>query len=652
MGGNHPLPMAREITRPEPGNDGFMDKIQQLDCVIPIFSCLNRTTMVSTAAVSRFWNQYSLQFVKNREFTLIKNFTEFLIENLGLDRNLGRTHRKKSYSKQIESLSNLFSDQTILNPINLIQVELSIIILRKKKIRILEVIKDSHLQKLETMSRVIEKPLFFENIFDLASEYEPNEIYEIIDDEIKKDALCEIFDKSFKSEETSIAITDEIIQLSCTIQSDEIKSDALNHIFTHFSKNGPKKAFEFAKKINVVEIRDKFLHYIFEKAKKHIKRGRRTDMVLYDLIGVAEAMSDSFTYKNNDLRFIIEKLIKERRIEKFIEFVDKITSMEKNRVFLDNFRILMDEKEIDYAIKVIEAIDDPLRKSYALCEIAQEFAKNNEIDRAIKFTGEINLDEKKGEALATISSNLLSKSLNINTINEFIKVAETINDTGLKNGAFNEIFNVLTYKYSSNNYRRYRSYDKTVYDKAIEVAKKIRDYKLADELISDCFLTISIQLIDLQQIDCAFIFAKEIRIPEKIGIICNCFIDQHEVSKALDLAIKITDDQIIRNICNHLIDQRKENEALDLVVKITNEKIRGEILEKISTTTFDDTLITRVILLANAITDAKIKESTLDTIFQYLVVSIETYKIKKFFSLITDKAIKNQILNTIKKQRF
>ncbi len=310
IGGTHPLPAGGgfmdKIMPPELGNDGFMDKIQQLDCVIPIFSCLDRLTMVSTGAVSRFWNQYTLQFVKNREFTLIKNFTEFLIENLGLDEALGKKPTNESYSSQIESLFKMFSDQTILNPKNLIQVELSIIILREKKIRILGGINKDHLSHLETQSRDIEKPLFFENIFNLALECKKDEI---IDDEIKKDALTNLSDKSIESKETYDAFINEIIKLTNTINSDKIKCETL---------------------------------------------------------------------------------------------------------------------------------------------------------------------------LAISSKLFISESLNINTINELIKVAETINDAEtfgdieLKNHALHTIFTVLTYE---------RSYDKAAYDKAIEVAKKIKDYKLADELL-------------------------------------------------------------------------------------------------------------------------------------------------------------------------
>ncbi len=618
---------------------GFFERSP--DTIKLMLSFLDPTSMEVTAQINRCWNKWTIESAKERQFNLIKNFVEFLSAKLNQDFS----------SKEIQSPFDILSGQTFLNSENLIQVKLSIILLRQKKMYMLAGIAKGNLIELkedEDFKKVV-KPLFFKEIIDLAIRYQTQvKDYKelettMIDDKLKKDALCS---ELIQYKENYNAFAYEIIQ--------------------------------FSKRINDVGIRDQVFNICIQSK----------FMGLDNMIEAMRVMSDSCKDKDKAFWRIIEifkpntllnnNFIDTDKLSKFVN-ENKMPGMEEKDVLLKISKDLLKERPIDpseallaidNASKVAMKINDLTTKSNALDKIVRvlvnkivkilainrEFDKtlypkfHEAIDKALKLAKELPFDKQKSETLTQIRKLFLDdktcgsyqykgKALGIpdNIIDELIKIAETIQDNGLRNQVLYPIFDILTGRKDYNkaievaeaikeitlkNKALNVIFDKLtlgeeIYILAVEVSKKIKGDISIEESISKKLLEVSKMLINCKEIDFAVAFAREIRISEDknqiFGIICECLIKENKIDEALELLIEITD--------------------LSTIV---------EIFKTISTKmkTVDDTIINKIIQFADTIA---VKDKKL-TIFDIIFMKLDVGKIEKFASLITDEVMKNQIL--------
>lgn len=198
------------------------------------------STRQSTALVGKLWTTQTVGAAKNREQSLIKNFVEFLSENLD----------KQSYATQIKQLSDIVSDTKIFDSINLITLKSSINEQKDAIVNILKSLDENDLNVLEKLYENKTKPQFFEDIFYLARFYKKIEgTNQIPNEYAKRCALESIIKNLIQDNQYDINKSETIID---KIPDEFAKGVALKVLF---DKLIPVEVgrFDTSKKVKVID---------------------------------------------------------------------------------------------------------------------------------------------------------------------------------------------------------------------------------------------------------------------------------------------------------------------------------------------------------------------------------------------------------------
>ncbi len=176
-----------------PQQKGLIDNALPREIISMIFSYLNPKDIQSASVVNRHWNDLSIYTAKHKQSCRIKAFAKFLGENL------------PEVPKR-EQLFSIAKDNQILDAENLKQIKSSIYTTRKRFVELLKDLDIEYLNNLEKSPEYIIKPIFFENIFDLATSAKINQIDQTFDDDQKAFTLWTISEKLTESKHMKNAI--------------------------------------------------------------------------------------------------------------------------------------------------------------------------------------------------------------------------------------------------------------------------------------------------------------------------------------------------------------------------------------------------------------------------------------------------------------
>ena len=116
-----------------------------LELVVNILSNLNDIDMQSTVTVSKSWNIASIDTAKRQQFSLIKDFVNFLRTNL--NEKLSDSQRERLFGNGDETI--------ILNSVNLKEVKSSAFKIRETFFNILSELKDKDLDSLRVQLKIV-----------------------------------------------------------------------------------------------------------------------------------------------------------------------------------------------------------------------------------------------------------------------------------------------------------------------------------------------------------------------------------------------------------------------------------------------------------------------------------------------------------------
>lgn len=286
-----------------------------------VLSYLDPKSRQSAVGVNKLWCNVVIDTARRKELSLIKDFAKFLAKNLSGKLDADQIRRLLKIGRD--------DDEKKLNFANLIAVKSSQRILRENILEILKDLKHEDLKSLEELSRDERKPLFFENIFDLARIYKQIDEAKTIPDENNK----------------SIALRDGSIDL--TRNGEIVKAIELANTI-------PGKLYKCAALLEVC-----------------VAFTRRWD--IDKAIELANTIPDEI-YKSRALRQVVEALT-HRVIDKKIPGVSITFGIKSG--------------DIDKTIGITNTIPDKIYKYVALGQISHALARRDDIDKAIEIANTI-----------------------------------------------------------------------------------------------------------------------------------------------------------------------------------------------------------------------------------------------------------------------
>ncbi|MEI8364895.1 MAG: F-box protein [Parachlamydiaceae bacterium] len=160
-GSENPI-QPQEGNIPPPGEAGGGQLFKKLppDVLKKIMNYLDPASLSNLCSVSKDWKTEAIEATKSNEALMIKNFVEFLSENL----------RGESYANTREGLRAITPGPGILPLVNLKAVKASILRLKEEIVNWLKNIDEVDLKRLIALIKMSESqiiPDFCENIFDL-----------------------------------------------------------------------------------------------------------------------------------------------------------------------------------------------------------------------------------------------------------------------------------------------------------------------------------------------------------------------------------------------------------------------------------------------------------------------------------------------------
>lgn len=339
----------RENVPPQRPEEGLITNELPLHLFENILSYLNVLDMQSASAVSKLWKAAAIDHAKHQEFSNIKNFIDFLCENLDTE----------SHSDQIKNLREVIGEKKILQSVNLNQVKFSIFELREQVLNILKDLKDEDLASLEKISKSKQTPLFFEKAFDLARIY-------------KRIAPANI------------------------IPEDWIREKELRDIANALVINGNNdKALKI---INTLPEASQWMG-LWTIAETLAESGK-TDKALE----VANTIKHNVSERGFALSIVSRALIKKGNIDKALDVAKSITNNKsaKDQALSDISKALLENNNIDKALEIANTITQSVDKGFALWTIATALAKSGNVDKALKVANTITDDLAKDQALKDI----------------------------------------------------------------------------------------------------------------------------------------------------------------------------------------------------------------------------------------------------------
>lgn len=384
-----------------------------------ILSYLDSMSLQQAALVSKDWSSVSIDTAKHEEFSKIKNFANFLGEKL-----------PESYPTQKKQLLDIGNggESKILESVSLLEVKSSIKIVNETIVNVLKDLKDEDLKELESASKGLTTPQFFEDVFELARLYKNlDEINKITDERKKSLALSNFSIQLLNSDKV-----DHALKIAKLIPREDydLKENALSYISTNLLRQGKvDKGLEIANDLPV-SARDKIFN---ELSFQYLRMGQ-----IEDTLKFVKMINDDEIRESSILQ-IIQKIAEREDIDKALEVA--VQYVADNKELLSFLYSLKAAKtgNIEDSIKFAgEVTDEKLRMS-VLKKVGPhcyEIAKNKQdVDILRKLFNLID-DVKKRDDLLRVSSIDIAELGNINMAKE---LANLIVDTKTRDSTLKSI---------------------------------------------------------------------------------------------------------------------------------------------------------------------------------------------------------------------
>ncbi len=436
-----------------PEEEGLINKELPIEMFENILSYLDRASMQSAAAVSKNWDKISIDVAKREENAKIKTFIHNLVENLD----------SKKYVEQITILSNLFSSETILNSLTLLDAKSSLTNLRESVLDVLKTIEDDDLDILEAISKKFDLPNFFEFIFDLSKYYKYiDTVSAITDEKEKSDVLGQI---TMLIAECAHWV--KAVEVSRTIPHEGIKDMVLRDLGKLLIENGYyDKAVEVAQDIS------------YDRLKSDLQYDILHNLIEADNIEKAKEFANTISDTHRrfyDVRKIVEKLVENDDVDQAIEVVNTllIEDSRGRKDVLDHItKQLIDRGRLNKLVEVLPQLSFEDLDFFTQEKMVKAFVENGRIDAVIEVANKISQERKKNYVLFDIVKEVVENHLDGSDLKDrdFDLTVESISTIDVK---FDEGL-----EYEKNIYLGVLAselMDKNNYDKAIELACAISE---------------------------------------------------------------------------------------------------------------------------------------------------------------------------------
>ncbi|MEX0961448.1 MAG: F-box-like domain-containing protein [Simkaniaceae bacterium] len=438
---NYALP-EYALPEEEDDNKNFINKLPY-EIFSNILSRLDYKDIKSTATVSEYWNEASIDVACRAQYSAIKTYVDAIRNEL----------KEESYGDQKEKLLKIGSDKKILNSRSLIELDSFIKKQKNKLIDTLKSLKEDDLEGLEELVKKQPIPKFFGNLLILAKIYRKIDLAEETLDNVAKVYAFQDISKALAKN----GDFDKAIEVALMIPSDYFQGVALQIISMVLVENGDfEKAVEVAEQIpcyrnkcfafkhifEVLVIKNDDFDKAIEIAPTISNNNDQARILANDQARILAFISDMLVIKKGDF---------DKAIKVALMIPDNVT---KSRTLLNISEALTKngdfEKAREVALKAVEfalMIPDNVTKSRTLLNISEALTKNGDFEKA----REVAL--KAVEVALMIPDNLdisyallhISKALAYSGDYEKAKeVALMIPDNDIKSNALQNISEVLT----------------------------------------------------------------------------------------------------------------------------------------------------------------------------------------------------------------
>jgi hypothetical protein len=443
------------IAASDPDYNSYTKQIPPID-VLPaeilsrVFFHLDDLSLSKSVSVCRNWKNIAIYAAKDKEFSLVRIFVQFLIEQM-----------KNKYSNSNKILLGLYDIRnnkiTKLNLKNLKEIESLIHKIDKEIINTLKLAKYADLKELDRLSINIKHSKRVKNIFiAVIIEKRIDNANQIVNECEKSKALQRIASQALKNGDTEKAL--ELVNSTCLKNRKELiqkivlyvlKSDikkAIEIAKQSFDKDEKKKMFqEIALQLarndeveRVIETANRISHYnithyntiyvIHEFALQILNNGD-----IEKAIEFANRLSDDCT-KRNILHKLSLQLVRNNHIEKAIEIANQIKNINKKDLFCDFALKILKHSNIERALEFVNRIPDEYRE-YILQRLALQLADKHKFESAIEVAIQIFDEYQKKYIIEAISQKLYSQ----NIIERVIEFANRISDEHIRGYIFRRL---------------------------------------------------------------------------------------------------------------------------------------------------------------------------------------------------------------------